>query len=131
MKGRSTVTQLLEIVHIVILTQAIDRGNQADIAFLDFSKAFGSVSHSLLAHRLHPAGIKGPLLQWFASYLHDRKQRVMIDGKSSEWLTVTSGVQQGSILGPALFVLLLTICQTLSPIRAHLLCLLMTPSAFA
>ena len=61
MKGRSTATQLLEIVHI--LTQAIDQGNQADIAFLDFSKAFDSVSHSLLVHKLHHAGIKGPLPQ--------------------------------------------------------------------
>ena len=103
MKGRSTVTQLLEIVDI--LTQAIDQDNQTDIAFLDFSKAFDSVSHSLLVRKLHPAGIKGLLLQWFASYLHDRNQRVVIDGKSSEWLTVTSGVPQDSILRSALFVL--------------------------
>ena len=102
MKGHSTVTQLLEIVHI--LTQAIDQSRKADIAFLDFSKTFDSVSHSLLEHKLHHAGIKGALLQWFASYLHDRNQQVVIDGKSSEWLTVTSGVPQGRIFGPALFI---------------------------
>ena len=87
------------------ITSAIDQRVQTDVAFLDFSKAFDSVSHPHLISKLDQIGIKGPLLQWFTSYVDNRVQRVAIDGKNSEWLPVTSRVSQGSLPGPALFVL--------------------------
>ena len=74
--------QLLDTVHGI--TSAIDRGVQTDVAFLDFSEAFDSVSHPHLISKLDQIGIKGPLLQWFTSYLDNRVQRVVIDGKNSE-----------------------------------------------
>lgn len=63
------------------------------------------MSYGLTLDKLYSVGIGGLLLKWFHSYLYGRKQRVVIDGISSEWLSVTSRVPQGSIFGPALFVL--------------------------
>ena len=73
--------------------------------FCDVSKAFGRVWHAGLIRKLRAAGISGNLLNWFVSYLENRRQCVVISGVQSEWNFISAGVPQGSILGPLLFLL--------------------------
>ena len=71
---------------------------------MDFSKAFDKVSHSLLQHKLDHYGIRGKTGEWIKTFLSDRSQSVVIEGESSDKIPVESGVPQGSVLDPSLFL---------------------------
>jgi hypothetical protein len=102
MTSKSTTTQLLEFYDNIY--NKLENKIQTDVLYLDLSKAFDSVSHELLLLKLKTFGFSNNLYNWFESYLDNRKQRVLIEGKCSSYKKVLSGVPQGSILGPLLFL---------------------------
>ena len=102
-KGRSTVLQLLKVLDI--WTETLDNGGCIDVIYCDFMKAFDKVPHSKLIKKIQSYGIKGNLINWIIDLLSHRKQRIRINNIFSNWQEVISGIPQGSVIGPLLFVI--------------------------
>ena len=94
---RSRVMQILQYVHN--LATSLDAGEQIDNLYLDMETAFDQASHEKLLYKLEYSGFHNPLLHWISDYLTNKWHRVSIDGISSDWKYVSSGVPQGSIIG--------------------------------
>ena len=103
--GLSTVTQLLETV--TDFAKSLNNGQNIDCiyAYLDYSKAFDTILHRNLIIKMHGYGISPLTMKWIVDFLNNRIQRVKVDGQFSEWAICSSGVSQGSVLRPLLYLI--------------------------
>ena len=103
-RGRSCATNLATLLSTA--WRSIEEKSQTDCIYTDFSAAFQSVNHTLLIHKLKNSyHVSGMALNWFASYLENRQQRVVVNGRCSEWCRVTSGTPEGGVISALCFAL--------------------------